>query len=157
MFILKYLSSMGNNFGALSDNLYRSAQPSFSRLGELYSIYGIRTIINLRDNLALEEYDECKAVGITLENYPMSDSLAPTSEQVDMILREILIWSKVSPTLFCCLGGKHRSSLIAACIRTRFQGWTKQRAWDDNSKYGWYSSPGGHRPLKDFFFNVFEP
>jgi len=160
--IAQYLKSLGDNFSKVTEAsltanpIYRSAQPSKDRLSLLKSKYNIESIINLREDLTKEEYVECAEAKIELLNYPMSDSKAPEVAQVDEILRVLLTTSKLVPVLVCCKGGRHRTGLIIACYRVRFQVWSKKDAWKEAERFGYYSALG-HKPLEDFFFNVFQP
>jgi len=161
-FLFQYLKSLGDNWGKVteatltSNPIYRSAQPSKDRLSLLRPKYKIESIISLRDDLMQEEFIECANARIELLNYPMSDSAAPEVAQVDEILRVLLTTSKLVPVLVCCKGGRHRTGLIIACYRVRFQVWSKKEAWKEAEQYGWYSALG-HKPLEDFFFNTFQP
>jgi len=153
-FIFQYLKSLGDNFGQVSPSIYRSSQPDRDRLRKLYYNYKIKNIINLRDDLTSEEYDEVESMDMTLWNYPMSDSNAPTVSQVDSILFTIASHPKFSYLLVCCKGGRHRTGLILACYRVRYDNYSKEKAWKEALDYGFYSF-GGHKPLEDFFFNTF--
>jgi len=160
--VTQYLKSLGDNWGQVteatltSNPIYRSAQPSKDRLSLLKPKYKIESIINLRDDLMQEEFIECANARIELLNYPMSDSKAPEVAQVDEILRVLLTTSKLVPVLVCCKGGRHRTGLIIACYRVRFQMWSRKDAWKEAALYGYFNFPN-HKPIEDFFFNTFVP
>lgn len=154
--IFQYLKSMGDNFGFVTDNVYRSAQPTKDDLKRLKANIQLDEVLNLRANLPLKYFDEANDLGIALDNIPMFDDSPPSPKDVDQalhIIRENYI--SRSPILVCCKGGRHRTSLIIACYRVRYNGWTKERAWEEAKKYGWYDA-NGHKPLREFFFKEFD-
>lgn len=150
-FITQYLKSLGDNFGQVSATVYRSAQPDQKRLAELYRL-GIRVNLNLRNDLAPEEQAEVEGVGMEWVNIPLRDDEAPDPQRISGALS---VLRRGDTTLVNCRGGRHRSGLVIACYRVTVQGWTKEDAWKEAYKFGFYRF-GGHGALEDWFWNNFD-
>ncbi len=111
------------NFHKVSDNFYRSAQPSAPGFKELERL-GIRTIINLRsrrsDKAALNNtnlrYEEIKMV-----------AAFPDEQQVLKFLR-VVSNKENGPFLVHCHYGSDRTGTMAAIYRIFLQGWSKDEA-----------------------------
>jgi hypothetical protein len=54
------------------------------------------------------------------------------------------------------MGGRHRTGVLIAALRVADQGWTKEQAFREMVRYGWYDARG-HRPLREWFFQDFDP
>lgn len=161
MFLTSYLKSMGDNFGLVTSlpfSIYRSSQPSFSKLVEYKDKYNISTILNLRDDLSEKDLkdEESEVLNSGMNNFfhiPLSDKKEPS--RVDILdCLDILVSRSFGNILIHCKGGRHRTSLIIACYRTQVNWWTKEKAWAENEKYGWYDE-FGHKILKEWFFGKF--
>src|SRR5688572_24515441 len=117
--ITQYLKSMGDNFGQVTPLIYRSAQPSSARLIELRKKHNVLVNLNLRDDFTQQDRLEILRVGIIPYNIPLSDKEAPTVEDVEKALK-ILSTTGKDIVLVNCKGGRHRTGLIIACYRYRF-------------------------------------
>jgi protein tyrosine/serine phosphatase len=112
-----------SNFHRVSDDLYRSAQPSIKGFKELQRL-GIRTIINLRsrhsDKAAL------KHTTLRYEEIKMTATL-PNDEQAVQFLR-IVSDRENGPFLVHCHHGSDRTGTMTAIYRVIIQGWSKDEA-----------------------------
>ena len=124
-----------NNFGKISDSLYRGAQPDAAGIRNLARL-GIKSIINLRmtNDVWNAEAAEASASGITYTNVPLKSVGRPTDEQVAALLA--LIKSLPAPVFVHCQYGCDRTGTIIACYRIRHGGWPNQAALEEARKYG---------------------
>lgn len=153
MWIVRYIKSMGDNFGMVTPKLYRSAQPSRSKLFRYREDYDIQVVLNLRHDAGEKEREDVAAVNLVFDHIPMLDNAAPTYEEV----RDALDVMRCGLTVLVqCMGGRHRTGLMVAVYRVVEQGWSKEVAWKGAERHGWYSA-NGHRPIKDWFFKEFQP
>lgn len=103
------------NFYPLSNDAYRSNQPSPSFVRKLKRKYGIKTIINLRsaDNSGhyLLEKEACDQEGIKLEVLSMSSKQLPKTETI--LAAKALFESAEYPILIHCKSGADRAGLMS--------------------------------------------
>jgi Predicted protein-tyrosine phosphatase len=151
--IFQWLRSAGSNFGEVSKPLrvYRGAKPSSGTLKKLSGL-GVRTILDLRNDEIGDAKQKAEQLGFKWVRIPLADDAAPSPIQV----KEALDLIDMGFIFFACMGGRHRGGLICAAWRVRSCGWTKQKAWAEAKKFGWYGALG-HQPLADWFFNEFNP
>ena len=156
-FLFQYLKSYGDNFANVTPNrfIFRSAQPSREELRKYRDIYNIRRVLNLREDLPKQYFDDAATLNILFYNIPMKDDGEPKLGDIDLGLA-IIKDSYINQIgiLVCCKGGRHRTGLMIACYRYRM-GWSKKEAWKEAEKYGWYDF-NGHKPIKEFFFKEFK-
>ena len=128
---LPLLSSEIDNWHQVSDQLYRSAQPSRDGFSEI-SRLGIRSVLNLR---ALHD-DEDEAAGFDLELYrvPMY-AFKVSEEKVIKALR--IIRAAPKPMLVHCLHGSDRTGTLVALYRILFQGWSREAAIREMTSTGY--------------------
>jgi protein-tyrosine phosphatase len=152
---------VGNNFGEVTSNIYRSAELSQTELIKVRDKYQIDRMLNLRDDLPNEEIAEIIKAGIKLTLCPMSDTEKPTNRQIETAINTLTVrksaFTNDSETiLVCCKGGRHRTGLIIAVFRVLNNNATKEAAWSEAEKYNFYSFPN-HGKLKEWFFEDFDP
>lgn len=157
MWLFRYLKSIGKNFGYVTSSLYRGALPKKEDYRELKAL-GITLVINLIDDLQIEQACDATRAGLNWVHIPMSDKHAPTKGQIEDVIKQLrFIRTNINQVGFVhCKGGRHRTSLVVAIYRVLFSGWSKEQAWDEARKYGWYGALG-HEPLKTWFFKEFNP
>jgi len=107
----------GNIHTIVVGQAYRSNQPDPLRIAQLQTLYGIKTIINLRGaEPGSKWYDDevaaTKALGIHLANYEMSSSRQLTAEQMRALIT--LMQNAEKPILIHCKAGSDRTGLAAA-------------------------------------------
>ncbi len=111
------------NLHQVSDQLYRSAQPTEEGIKNLRRM-GIKTIVNLRSFHS--DRDKIGRSGIGYEHIPM---VAWHAEEED-VLRFLRIATdpKKTPVLVHCQHGADRTGTMSALYRIVVQGWTKTEA-----------------------------
>lgn len=107
----------GNIHTIVAGQAYRSNQPDPLRIAQLQTLYGIKTIINLRGaEPGSKWYDDevaaTKVLGIHLTNYEMSSSRQLTAEQMRALIA--LMKNAEKPILIHCKAGSDRTGLAAA-------------------------------------------
>ena len=111
------------NLHKVSDNLYRSAQPTPLGMFNLRNL-GIKTVINLR--AFHSDADEIKDLPLDREHIFMK-AWHPEREDVIQFLR-IVTDPKRTPVLVHCQHGADRTGAMCAMYRIIVQGWTKEEA-----------------------------
>jgi protein tyrosine phosphatase (PTP) superfamily phosphohydrolase (DUF442 family) len=127
------------NFSKVSDEVYRSAQPSEAQLAQLVDRYGIKSVIKLNAGDAPQSCalaDSPRISGWSV----ISRRSAPTAEQIKQILDAIDCAPK--PVLIHCTHGEDRTGLIVALWRIR-HGASVSDAYTDMIGRGFHSSFGG--------------
>lgn len=106
----------GNFHEVIPGELYRSAQPSGKDITAYAKTYGIKTIINLRDEKREGWYDaESRAAknnGIRLVDYPLSSSEKLPVEEAEMLAA--VLRNAEKPILIHCEHGANRTGLASA-------------------------------------------
>ena len=124
------------NLHKVTDNLYRSAQPTAEGMSNLAEL-GIKTAINLRDNHSdKDEIGELPLNARRIEIFAgnMKD------EYVEEFLSIVNDTSAV-PVLVHCLHGADRTGTMCAMYRILCQGWSPNDAINEmeNGGYGYHS------------------
>ena len=112
-----WLHSDGNVCEVVPGRLYRSAQPSDTRLAQLSRKHGIRTIVNLRGEHPGEPwYDSEKAFAernnLKLVSIPLSAGRALSTREMSLI--EKAFTESPRPMLIHCKSGSDRTGLACA-------------------------------------------
>lgn len=110
------------NLHKVSEELYRSAQPSAEGMANLEKL-GIRTVVNLR--ALSSDADEVGALSLKQEEIPIL-TWTP-SDEVDEEFFEILERSP-KPVLVHCKHGADRTGALCALYRVRKQEWSVENA-----------------------------
>jgi protein tyrosine/serine phosphatase len=124
-----------DNLHRVSENLYRSAQPSMRGMQELRSL-GIRSVINLR----AFHCDLSGSAGTGLSNHRLHILTWKVQDvhvvRVLGLLRDV----RNAPFLIHCKHGADRTGLMLAMYRIVEQGWSKQDAISEmvNGGYGYH-------------------
>jgi protein tyrosine phosphatase (PTP) superfamily phosphohydrolase (DUF442 family) len=106
-----------SNFHAISEEAYRSAQPSPKQLRRYHARYGLKTVVNVRgrkddSKIQREEEAVCEALGITLRYIHLHSRNIPAHETLEET--KALIEGIEYPALFHCKAGSDRAGLISA-------------------------------------------
>lgn len=107
---------IGNFHTVVEGEVYRSAQPGADDVEAYASQYGVRTILNLRDEVpdqeALDARAAAAAAGIEIIDFPLSsaqDVPVAEAERLAAIMRDA-----PKPLLIHCDHGSNRTSLASA-------------------------------------------
>jgi protein tyrosine phosphatase (PTP) superfamily phosphohydrolase (DUF442 family) len=119
------------NLYKLSDDLYRSAQPSAEGMANLEEM-GIKTIINLRSFNS--DRDEIEGTDLGYEHIYMK---AWHAEEVDAVeFLQIVSDPDRVPVLVHCNLGSDRTGTMCAVYRVAVQGWSKEEAVTEMTQGG---------------------
>ena len=135
------------NFGRVTDTYFRGGKVTPEGIKNLYDM-GVRTVVDLAGKGGDEEAT-CKSLGITWYSFPMNGSSRPDDTKVDEILS--IIKNAKEPVYVHCSAGKHRAGTICALYRMRVQGWTPEKAWNEQQSYG-FGEPSGHAELYAYVY-----
>ena len=106
----------GNFHEVIPGELYRSAQPSGADIKVYAENYGIKTIVNLRDETRTDWYrNEAQAAsgnGITMIDFPMSSSKDLPVSEAQRLAK--LMADAPKPLLIHCEHGANRTGLASA-------------------------------------------
>lgn len=119
------------NLHKVSDNLYRSAQPTATGMKNLKKM-GIKTVVNLRSFHS--DRDKIGETGLKYEHIYMK-AWHPEKKEVVRFLR-IVTNPQSTPVLVHCLHGADRTGTMSALYRIAVQGWTKDEAVREMTKGG---------------------
>lgn len=119
------------NFYKVSDNLYRSAQPTAEGMRNVKAI-GIKTVVNLRSFHS--DRDEIGDTGLGYEHIRVK-VWHPVEKQVVKFL-QIVTDNKRTPVLVHCQHGADRTGTMCAVYRIAVQGWTKEEALKEMTEEG---------------------
>jgi tyrosine-protein phosphatase SIW14 len=128
------------NFHKVSENLYRSAQPSAEGMERLVEM-GVKTVVNLRDNHS--DRDEIGGLNLAYEHIEM-EADDPLDEDMVRFLR-IVSDKERGPFLVHCKHGADRTGTMCGVYRIVIEGWSKEEAIEEMTKGGF----GFHRWWND--------
>ena len=121
-------NQLPDNFYKVSDDIYRSEQPSLKEIEQLNKI-GIKTIINLR--LWHSDRNKLTNTGIAEIRINMRAGKV-TDEKIIQILKAIK--NSPKPILIHCWHGSDRTGVVIAMYRLIFQNWTKKQVIEELMK-----------------------
>ncbi|WP_232107496.1 fused DSP-PTPase phosphatase/NAD kinase-like protein [Gimesia alba] len=111
------------NLYRVSDNLYRSAQPTAEGMRNLKKM-GIETVVNLRSFHS--DRDEIGNTGLGYEHIYMK-AWHPERKEIVRFL-QLVTNSKRTPVLVHCQHGADRTGTMCVFYRVAVEGWTKEDA-----------------------------
>ena len=130
------------NLHKVSDDLYRSAQPSVQGMKHLKRM-GIKTVVNLRSFHS--DRDEIGDLELGYEHIFMK-AWHPERKEMVRFLR-IVTNPKRTPVLVHCMHGADRTGTMCVLYRIAVQGWTKDEAIREMTEGGFnYHSIFGNLP-----------
>jgi protein tyrosine phosphatase (PTP) superfamily phosphohydrolase (DUF442 family) len=128
------------NMYKVTDNFYRSAQPSAEGMAKLKKM-GIKTIINLRRHHT--DDDEIKDTGMETVHIPINTWHMKDKYVVQFL--KIAINPEKQPILLHCKHGSDRTGTMCAMYRIVIQGWSKEDAIKEMKEGGY----GYHKMWKN--------
>jgi protein tyrosine/serine phosphatase len=156
-----YMVATTNFHPVIAGELYRSSQPSASKIALLQKQYGIRTIINLRgDNSGHGWYDaeiaQAKLLDITHIDFRMSSRHELTQAQAAQLVQ--LMRDAPKPLLIHCQAGADRTGLATALYLAAI-GKTSERVAENQMSifYGHFGLPISAAYPMDATFEKLEP
>lgn len=142
------------NFGRVNENYFRGSQPKPDNMAELKR-YGIKTVIDLRNDRIDESEGWAKDAGLQYFHIPLSTKKAATPEEVQHYLKLVndpANW----PIYVHCKGGRHRTGEMTAIYRMTTQNWTADQAYKEMQSYDFEDSWWYPRVLKKFVYSFYE-
>jgi protein tyrosine phosphatase (PTP) superfamily phosphohydrolase (DUF442 family) len=145
------------NFARVTDTLYRGALPDADGYRSLVEKLNVARVCSIIEHERSEDMQ--RALGSGIEEWhhiPFSDRDAPAADKVKEWL-DFIRTADTSGAIFThCRGGRHRTGMLIGVYRVVDEGWTKEQAYAEMMRFGWYSALG-HQPLLDWFFHEFDP
>ncbi len=148
------------NFAQVTDDLYRSAQPTAEQVAEWSIRYGLGSVVDLRgyhptwpEQIAVR--GTCEILGVEWYNVRMSARRAPSPGEVAQ-LREVFRVAR-RPILIHCRAGADRTGLAVAIYLILWEGLPPEQAVNRalSLRYGHLSLTHPH--MKRFILEEFEP
>jgi tyrosine-protein phosphatase SIW14 len=140
------------NFGRISDNYYRGAQPATADYNDLARL-GIKTVIDLAREGRIDEQEIVERAGMRFHRIPMTTSDRPSQAATTEFLN--LVNDPANQPVFVhCQGGRHRTGVMTAVFRMTEQSWTADQAYAEMKKYRFEGFPG-HPELKRFVYDYY--
>ena len=123
-------SAPAANFLKVDPGIFRGARPSAAGGVQMLDKMGIKTIIDLEDIPAVvaKEKQAAESAGIRFISYPIVTKATPNSKEVDSILAALHDNSN-QPVYVHCMHGEDRTGLIIGLYRTKFDGWSSDKAY----------------------------
>jgi protein tyrosine phosphatase (PTP) superfamily phosphohydrolase (DUF442 family) len=128
--------------------LYRSGQLTQAGLGDAITRFGIRTVVNLKEespdpllNGGLTESEYCKLLNVRYQFLHvdlLNESEAVEGKRPSAIeaFRQIMSDPKNHPVLLHCQAGLHRTGVLVARYRIDFQDWSYHHALGELRRNG---------------------
>lgn len=145
------------NFHRVSDECYRSAQPTMEQLERYSKKYGIKTIVNLKGENPSGAYfqfekEKCEDLGLNLVNVSVYSRAIPTKDRIASAKR--VFESVEYPIWMHCKAGADRTGIYA----TLYQYFRKHIPVGETNQLKLF--PFGHMKQSkagkvDFYFNTF--
>jgi len=142
-----------DNFGKVSDALYRGAQPAGRDYRDLAAL-GVKTVVNLRDDGDASEPALVKKAGMNFVLIPMSGWERPSDAAVAQFL-DIMSKPENQPVFVHCKVGKHRTGAMVALYRMTTDRWDASKAYTEMQKYHFDVPFTPHTQLKQFVFDYY--
>ena len=145
------------NFAQVTKTIYRGALPDEDGYRGLVSKLKVARVCSIIEHERSEDMQRALLSGVEeWKHIPFSDRDAPTADKVSEWLDYIRTSETAGAIFTHCRGGRHRTGMLVGVYRVIDCGWTKEQAFAEMQRYGWYSALG-HQPLLDWFFHKFDP
>jgi tyrosine-protein phosphatase SIW14 len=141
-----------DNFGQISQNYYRGAQPENRDYADLARL-GVKTVIDLQADGEAGEKGLVERAGMKFYRIPMTTSDRPSDSAVTQFLKLVNDPAN-QPVYVHCKGGRHRTGVMTAVYRMTNNGWTADRAYQEMKQFRFEGFPG-HPTLKRFVYDYY--
>ena len=139
-----------DNFGQVSQNYYRGAQPKKHDYADLAAI-GVKTLINLTsDDADAAEEAMARSAGMKYIQIPMTTHAVPTAEELATFMK-IATDPASQPIYVHCVGGRHRTGVMTAVYRMTQDGWSADQAFKEMKQFK-FGADYLHPEFKKFVF-----
>jgi protein tyrosine phosphatase (PTP) superfamily phosphohydrolase (DUF442 family) len=125
-----------DNFGKVSDTLFRGAQPKDAGYAELKKL-GVEVVVSLREhkNQIEAERKAVESQGMHFVSIPWPPFDTPKNQQVAEFL-ELLRANPGRKIFVHCQRGAERTGVMVAAVRIAAERWTPQQALDEMEVFG---------------------
>lgn len=111
-----FINLFRRNFHKLSENAYRSSQPTMCQLRGIVKKYGIKTVVNLKgenrnSGYFLLERQTCSKLGVTMVNHTIYSRQMP--DLADVREARKMLERVAYPILLHCKAGADRAGIIS--------------------------------------------
>ncbi len=126
------------HYFVVDEGLHRGGQPT-ERGFQLLKERGIKTVINLRDEHYMHEWEETliKGLGLTYVSIYMDPFLPPGDEKIEKFFK-VVAAGKEAPTFVHCLHGQDRTGMIVGIYRMVSHGFEYHRALEEMLAMGFH-------------------
>ena len=142
-----------DNFGRISENFYRGAQPKGQDYSDLAAL-GIKTVVNLTsDDSDVSEKAMVEKASMKYIQIPMTTHEPPTPAKISQFLG-LASDPESTPIYVHCVGGKHRTGVMTALYRMNGEGWTADQAFQEMKHYK-FGADFLHKEFKSFVYSYY--
>jgi len=142
------------NFGRVSDNYYRGAQPGGRDYADLAKL-GVKTVIDLQEYGDVAEPNAVAAAGMKYVRIGMNTRVNPTAAQLEQFLK-IVNDPQSQPVYVHCAGGRHRTGVMTAVYRMTNDKMSGTEAFKEMKKYN-FGADFLHPEFKSFVLSYQAP
>ena len=140
-----------DNFGRVSANYFRGAQPNGRDYTDLAAL-GVKTVIDLTsDDAQTNEKSLTEHAGMRYFQIPMTTHQAPTPAQLAEFLKLVNDPAN-QPVYVHCVGGRHRTGVMTAAYRMTQDGWAADQAFKEMKQYK-FGADFLHPEFKQFVYS----
>lgn len=141
--------------------LYRSGQLDPVDLEKAIQSRGIKTVVNLGSEMDTDPA-VCSRLGVKYIDLPCGDVFALTGQKAPGQAQKPAapydlspLWDALedpdrTPVLIHCQGGIHRTGVVAAMYRIRYQGWKGEEAIAEVGQFGFNTTKEKTAPVFDY-------
>ncbi len=145
------------NFAQVTRTIYRGALPDADGYRALVGKLKVTRVCSLIEHERSQDMQRALLSGIEeWKHIPFSDKDTPAADKVKEWLAFMRTAETAGAIFTHCRGGRHRTGMLLGVYRVIDCGWTKEQAFAEMERHGWYAALG-HKPLLDWFFHEFEP
>jgi protein tyrosine/serine phosphatase len=141
-----------DNFGRVSSNYFRGAQPKGRDFSDLAKL-GVKMVIDLAKEGDINERLNAEREGMKFVRIPLTTDIAPSAANIEKFLALVNDPAN-QPVYVHCMGGRHRTGAMTAVYRMTQQGWDATRAFAEMKQYK-FGADFLHPQLKAFVFDFF--
>src|SRR3989441_4103063 len=138
-----------DNFGRVTANYFRGAQPEAGDYADLASL-GVKTVIDLTQDGDASEPSLVQHEGMKFFRIPMTTHETPSDAKVAQFLKLVNDPAN-QPVYVHCQGGRHRTGVMTAVYRMADERWTADRAFAEMKQYK-FGADFLHSEFKDFVY-----
>lgn len=137
------------NFGKVSDDYYRGAQPTGNDYAALAAL-GVKTVVNLTNGEDGDagERELVERQGMRYVNIPMTTRKPPTDTEIAAFLAAV---DEEGAVYVHCVGGRHRTGVMTAVYRMTRDGLTGAQAFQEMKQFK-YGPDFLHPEFKKFVY-----